>query len=55
MSVIPTIATRSSAPTADAATAPKAKIKAKLVSGGSCHVKQPLNLDADSRNAGRDA
>lgn len=47
MSVIPTIATRS-APTAQAATAPKAK--AKLVSGGSCHVKQPRNLDA-----GRDA
>ncbi|MBR0840647.1 HlyD family secretion protein [Bradyrhizobium liaoningense] len=50
MSVIPTIATRS-APTAQAATTPKAK----LVSGGSCHVKQPLNLDANSRNAGRDA
>jgi membrane fusion protein (multidrug efflux system) len=48
MSVIPTIATRS-APTAQAATTPKAK----LVSGGSCHVKQPLNLDA--RNIGRDA
>jgi membrane fusion protein (multidrug efflux system) len=50
MSVIPTIATRS-APTAQAATTPKAK--AKLISGGSCHVKQPLNFDA--RNAGRDA
>ena len=48
MSVIPTIATRS-APTAQAATTPKAK----LVSGGSRHVKQPLNLDA--RNIGRDA
>ena len=52
MSVIPTIATRS-APTAQAATTPKAK--AKLVSGGSCHVKQPLNLDASTRNTGRDA
>ncbi|OAF11606.1 HlyD family secretion protein [Bradyrhizobium neotropicale] len=51
MSVIPTIATRSRAPTANAATAPKAK----LVSGGSCHVKQPHTLDANSRNAGRDA
>jgi membrane fusion protein, multidrug efflux system len=50
MSVIPTIATRS-APTAQAARTPKAK----LVSGGSCHVKQPLNLDASTRNAGRDA
>ncbi len=48
MSVIPTIATRSTAPTANAATAPKAK----LVSGGSCHVKQPLNFDA--RTTGRD-
>ncbi|OKO83579.1 HlyD family secretion protein [Bradyrhizobium sp. AS23.2] len=56
MSVIPTIATRS-APTAQAATTPdttsKTTSKAKLVSGGSCHVKQPLNFDA--RNAGRDA
>ncbi|MDN3273880.1 HlyD family secretion protein [Frankia sp. RB7] len=52
MSVIPTIATRS-APTAQAATTPQATSKAKLVSGGSCHVKQPLNLDA--RNIGRDA
>jgi membrane fusion protein (multidrug efflux system) len=51
MSVIPTIATRSTAPTANAAVAPKAK-NAKLVSGGSCHVKQPLNFDA--RNIGRD-
>ena len=50
MSVIPTIATRS-APTAQAATTPKAK----LVSGGSCHVKQPHNLDASTRNTGRDA
>jgi membrane fusion protein (multidrug efflux system) len=50
MSVIPTIATRS-APTALAAKTPKAK----LVSGGSCHVKQPLNLDASARNVGRDA
>ncbi|SFI90862.1 HlyD family secretion protein [Bradyrhizobium sp. cf659] len=49
MSVIPTIATRSTAPTANAAAAPKAK----LVSGGSCHVKQPLNFDAS--NTGRDA
>lgn len=49
MSVIPTIATRSTAPAANAAAAPKAK----LVSGGSCHVKQPLNFDA--RNTGRDA
>jgi membrane fusion protein (multidrug efflux system) len=48
MSVIPTIATRSIAPTANAADTPKAK----LVSGGSCHVKQPLNFDA--RNIGRD-
>lgn len=52
MSVIPTIATRS-APTAQAATTPKAK--AKPVSGGSCHVKQPLNPDASTRNTGRDA
>ncbi|MBR0915690.1 HlyD family secretion protein [Bradyrhizobium japonicum] len=50
MSVIPTIATRS-APTAQAATTPKAK----LVSGGSCHVKQPHNLDASTRNTDRDA
>jgi membrane fusion protein (multidrug efflux system) len=50
MSVIPTIATRS-APTAQAATTPKAK----LVSGGSCHVKQPLNLDASTSSNGRDA
>jgi len=42
MSVIPTIATRSTAPTANATATPKAK----LVSGGSCHVKQPLNFDA---------
>lgn len=48
MSVIPTIATRSTAPTANAAAAPKAK----LVSEGSCHVKQPLNFDV--RNTGRD-
>ncbi|QIO36735.1 HlyD family secretion protein [Bradyrhizobium sp. 1(2017)] len=48
MSVIPTIATRS-APTAHAATTPQATSKAKLVSGGSCHVKQPLTFD------GRDA
>ncbi|MGY3077160.1 membrane fusion protein (multidrug efflux system) [Bradyrhizobium sp. LM6.10] len=48
MSVIPTIATRSTAPTANAAAAPKAK----LVSGGSCHVKQPLTFDASS--TGRD-
>jgi membrane fusion protein (multidrug efflux system) len=41
MSVIPTIATRSTAPAANAAAAPKAK----LVSGGSCHVKQPLTFD----------
>ena len=50
MSVIPTIATRS-APTAHAATTPKAK----LVSGGSCHVKQPHNLDASKNSAGRNA
>jgi len=48
MSVIPTIATRSIAPTANAAVTPKAK----LVSGGSCHVKQPLTFDAS--NVGRD-
>lgn len=56
MSVIPTIATRSG-PAAQAATTPKAtsKAKAKLVSGGSCHVKQPLNLDASTSNTGRDA
>src|SRR3954467_11865085 len=50
MSVIPTIATRSTATTANAAATPKAK-NAKLVFGGSCHVKQPLNFDA--RNIGR--
>ncbi|MBC9879785.1 HlyD family secretion protein [Bradyrhizobium sp. INPA01-394B] len=50
MSVIPTIATRS-APAAQAATTPKAK----LVSGGSCHVKQPLDRDASTSNSGRDA
>ncbi|MDA9504976.1 hemolysin D [Bradyrhizobium sp. CCBAU 11386] len=49
MSVIPTIATRSTAPAANAVVAPKAK----LVSGGSCHVKQPFNFDAS--NTGRDA
>lgn len=49
MSVIPTIATRSTAPAANAAAAPRAK----LVSGGSCHVKQPLNFDAS--DTGRDA
>jgi membrane fusion protein (multidrug efflux system) len=54
MSVIPTIATRS-APTAQAATTPSTKSNAKLVSGGSCHVKQPRNLDASTRNSGRDA
>ncbi|QAU44786.1 HlyD family secretion protein [Bradyrhizobium guangzhouense] len=54
MSVIPTIATRS-APTAQAATTPSTKSRAKLVSGGSCHVKQPRNLDASAHNAGRDA
>lgn len=54
MSVIPTIATRS-APTAQAATMPQTTSKAKLVSGGSCHVKQPLNLDASTSNTGRDA
>ncbi|WP_431206265.1 HlyD family secretion protein [Bradyrhizobium betae] len=48
MSVIPTIATRSTAPAANAAAAPKAK----LVSGGSCHVKQPVSFDAS--NIGRD-
>ncbi|UGX92985.1 HlyD family secretion protein [Bradyrhizobium barranii subsp. barranii] len=53
MSVIPTIATRSTAPTANAAVTPKTNVKAKLVSGGSCHVKQPLTFDAS--NTGRDA
>ena len=53
MSVIPTIATRSNAPAAHAATTPQATSKAKLVSGGSCHVKQPLTFDAS--NTGRDA
>jgi membrane fusion protein (multidrug efflux system) len=48
MSVIPTIATRSTAPAANAAVTPKAK----LVSGGSCHVKQPLTFDAS--HTGRD-
>ncbi|SEO24519.1 HlyD family secretion protein [Bradyrhizobium sp. OK095] len=48
MSVIPTIATRSIAPAANAAVTPKAK----LVSGGSCHVKQPLTFDAS--HIGRD-
>ncbi|WP_314948986.1 HlyD family secretion protein [Bradyrhizobium cosmicum] len=48
MSVIPTIATRSTAPAANAAVTPTAK----LVSGGSCHVKQPLTFDA--RHTGRD-
>jgi len=48
--VIPTIATRS---TANAAVTPKTNVKAKLVSGGSCHVKQPLTFDAS--NTGRDA
>ncbi|MGT2438967.1 HlyD family secretion protein [Bradyrhizobium betae] len=48
MSVIPTIATRSTAPAANTAAAPKAK----LVSGGSCHVKQPVSFDAS--NIGRD-
>ena len=48
MSVIPTIATRSTAPAANAAAAPKAK----LVSGGSCHVKQPVTFDAS--HTGRD-
>ncbi|MFT4119004.1 HlyD family secretion protein [Bradyrhizobium sp.] len=55
MSVIPTIATRST-PTAQAATTPettKTTSKAKLVSGGSCHVNQPHDFDA--RNIGRDA
>jgi membrane fusion protein (multidrug efflux system) len=50
MSVIPTIATRSTAPIANAAVTQSTK--AKLVSGGSCHVKQPLNFDAS--NTGRD-
>ena len=48
MSVIPTIATRSAAPTANA----DAAAKAKLISGGSCHVKQPLTFDAS--HTGRD-
>ncbi|WP_439407896.1 HlyD family secretion protein [Bradyrhizobium sp. DASA03076] len=54
MSVIPTIATRS-APTAQAATTPSTQSKAKLVSGGSCHVQQPRNLDASALHTGRDA
>ncbi|KRQ07394.1 HlyD family secretion protein [Bradyrhizobium manausense] len=54
MSVIPTIATRS-APTAQAATTPSTQSKAKLVSGGSCHVQQPRNLDASAHHTGRDA
>jgi membrane fusion protein (multidrug efflux system) len=54
MSVIPTIATRST-PTAQAATTPQSKPKAKLVSGGSCHVQQPHNLDASTSSNGRDA
>ncbi|MBW7974119.1 HlyD family secretion protein [Bradyrhizobium sp. BR 10289] len=49
MSVIPTIATRSTAPAANA----DAASKAKLVSGGSCHVKQPVTFDAGI--TGRDA
>ncbi|WP_234683363.1 HlyD family secretion protein [Bradyrhizobium monzae] len=52
MSVIPTIATRSIAPTANAADTPKTAAKAKLVSGRSCHVKQPLTFDIS--NIGRD-
>ncbi|MCP3394219.1 HlyD family secretion protein [Bradyrhizobium sp. CCGB12] len=52
MSVIPTIATRS-APAAHAATTPRATSRAKLVYGGSCHVKQPLTFDV--RDIGRDA
>ncbi|MBR0716633.1 HlyD family secretion protein [Bradyrhizobium liaoningense] len=52
MSVIPTIATRSTAPATHVSTASKAK----LTSGGSCHVKQqPLNLDARTISSGRDA
>jgi membrane fusion protein (multidrug efflux system) len=54
MSVIPTIATRSHAPTAQAAAAPQTK-KAKLTSGESCHVKQPLNLGVHALDTGRDA
>ena len=49
MSVIPTIATRSNTQAAKAADASKAT----LVSGGSCHVRQPLTFDAS--NTGRDA
>jgi membrane fusion protein, multidrug efflux system len=51
MSVIPTIATRSPATATRTATAPKAN----LTSGGSCHVKQPLNPNARALDAGRDA
>jgi membrane fusion protein, multidrug efflux system len=51
MSVIPTIATRSSQPATRTAAAPKAT----QTSGGSCHVKQPLNLNAHALDAGRDA
>jgi membrane fusion protein (multidrug efflux system) len=55
MSVIPTIATRSQTPTAQAATTPANSVKAKQISGGSCHVKQPLNLDVHQLDAGRNA
>ncbi|WFU41666.1 HlyD family secretion protein [Bradyrhizobium sp. CB82] len=51
MSVIPRIATRSSAPATLATTAPKAK----QTSGGSRHVQQPLNPRAHTLDSGRDA
>ncbi|MGY8666750.1 HlyD family secretion protein [Bradyrhizobium sp. UFLA05-109] len=56
MSVIPTIATRSSAPAALAATAPKAtQTKANQTSGGSRHVQQPRNPSTRTLDSGRDA
>ena len=55
MTVIPTIATRPSASPTPAAAAPKVTAtRTKLTTGGSCHVKQPLNLDANRLAAGRD-
>ncbi|MCP3462835.1 HlyD family secretion protein [Bradyrhizobium sp. CCGUVB23] len=56
MSVIPTIATRSSAPAALAVTSPKAnQTKANQTSGGSRHVQQPHNPSARTLDSGRDA
>jgi membrane fusion protein (multidrug efflux system) len=52
MSVTPTIATRS----IQSATHASTDTKAKLTSGGSCHVKQqPLNLDISTISTGGDA